>query len=70
MGFYIENKKNFCGVFYDAPLLLKFEIYGEKKTISTLTLNLESIHFFSLDKDEQLVQLTQFIKKCYKGQKV
>lgn len=28
-------------------------------------LNLESCHFFSLDKDEQLEQLTQFIKSTY-----
>ena len=69
MGFYIENKKKFCGIYYDKPLLLKFEVYAEKKTVSTATLNLESIHFFSLDKDEQLNQLTQFIKKCYKEQK-
>lgn len=69
MGFYIESKKKFCGISYDNPLLLKFEVYEEKKTGSSATLNLESVHFFSLDKDEQLNQLTQFIKKCNKEQK-
>lgn len=69
MGFYVENKKEFFGVYYDSPLLLKFEVYDGKKTTSTSILNLEAIHFFSLDKDEQLNQLTQFIKKCNKEQK-
>ncbi|MBU2221245.1 MAG: PD-(D/E)XK nuclease family protein [Candidatus Omnitrophica bacterium] len=65
-GFYIENNRKFCGVYHDNNLLLKFEVYSDRKTLYSSGLNLELIHFFCLSKDEQLNQLTQFIKKCDK----
>jgi hypothetical protein len=69
MGFYIESNKILCYVEYDNPLVLKLDAYGERKAIFTSMLNLESVHFFSLDKDEQLEKIRQFIKEKYKEAK-
>lgn len=80
-GFYIQNKKFWCGIIYDNPLLLVFEIedkkFGKKKVEGTsypfrvrygriqFLLDLESVYFFSLDKDKQFEEITKFIRKSH-----
>lgn len=48
--------------------LLKTPSYPleEDKDAISFSLDLEEIHFFSLTKDEQLDEITKFIKTCYK----
>ncbi len=81
-GFYIQNMEFFCGIYYDEPLFLVFEIEDktlfDKNAVSTpsypvrekdkciqFLLDLEPTHFFSLDKDKQLEEITIFIKKSF-----
>lgn len=79
-GFYIENNKFHCGIDYDEPLKVTFVILEKNLNKGLVTsdyvieedkdgiyfyLDLESIHFFSLSKDEQLEAITTFIEKCY-----
>jgi len=48
--------------------LLKTPSYPleEDKDAISFSLDLGKIHFFSLTKDEQLDEITKFIKTCYK----
>jgi len=81
-GFYLEKARYWCGIYYDDPLVLVFEI-TDKKKFSTkrveapsypikedkdtikFRLPLEDRYFFSLDKDAQLAEITNFIKKAH-----
>ncbi len=81
-GFYINNNKTWCGVNFDDPEIITFEMYDkenynrnaisdciyeikEDKDAIWFRLRLEDLHFFSLDKDRQLEEITNFIKKAY-----
>ena len=81
-GFYLENKEFWCGIPYDNPLELIFELQDkgnfnaklidapsypvkEGKPLIQFVLKLEDIHFFSLDKDNQLEEITKFVRKAY-----
>lgn len=81
-GFYLANGEFWCGIHYNNPLVITFEIIDKKKFNAELLdtptyevregkarmwfhLPLEKIHFFSLDKDEQLEEITKFIKTAY-----
>ena len=81
-GFYVERAQFWCGIYYNEPLVVVFEITDKKKfntkrvaapsypvkedkdTIK-FRLQLEDKYFFSLDKDKQLYEITDFIKKAY-----
>ena len=81
-GFWLENKKYYCGVYYNAPLAVIFKAFNKKdlnvgsvKTPSYpikeafasmwFMLQLEDVHFFALDKDRQLEEITKFISTAY-----
>ena len=81
-GFYVESKEFWCGVYYDNPLVVTFELIDKKNYKKELVdepsyeiregkerlwfrLPLEKIHFFSLTKDEQLEEITKFVKTAY-----
>jgi hypothetical protein len=81
-GFYIESQELWCGIYYDDPLVVVFEITDKKKFNTKLVdtpsypvregkanirfrLQLEDKYFFSLDKDKQLEEITEFVKKAY-----
>lgn len=65
MGFYIQNKEFFCGILYEKHLSLIFQVLEDDRVVFTYSLDLESIHFFSLDKDKQLEEITTFLKRSY-----
>lgn len=65
IGFYIQSKEYFCGIFYENPLKIKFKSYKDDETFTSFSLDLESIHFFSLNKDKQLEEISKFIKQSY-----
>jgi len=81
-GFWLENKKYYCGIYYNAPLTVIFKAFHKtdlnvgnveapsypiKEAFASMwfMLQLEDIHFFALDKDEQLEEITKFIKTAY-----
>lgn len=80
-GYYFDNVEFWCGIAYAEPLFVKFEIeYREKfdtqlvkkpsyplkdKDMLQFLLRLEDIHFFSLDKDKQLEEITRFVKTAH-----
>ena len=81
-GFWLENKKYYCGVYYNAPLTLIFKAFNKKdldvgkvaspsypikEAFSSIwfMLQLEDVHFFSLDKDRQLEDIAKFISTAY-----
>jgi hypothetical protein len=81
-GYYINNNKLWCGVAFDNPEVITFEIYDKEKynrnaikdciykieedrNCIWFIFNLEDVYFFSLDKDRQLQEITNFIKKAY-----
>jgi hypothetical protein len=81
-GFYVESTEFWCGIHYDNPLILSFNMmhktkYNRERLKESryelregryrlwFRLPLEEIHFFSLDKDEQLEKLTKFVKIAY-----
>ncbi len=81
-GFYVESKEFWCGIHYNNPLIITFEMMDKKKfnakpvetpsyTVKEgryrmwFSLQLEDKHFFSLDKDEQLEEITKFVKTAY-----
>lgn len=81
-GFLLENKEFWCGIYYDNPLVLTFELLDKQKFNQNhpgtanyelrkgkerlwFRLPLEDIHFFSLDKDKQLEEITKFVKTAY-----
>ena len=59
--FEIPNKKNFNSRLVDST---SYSVEEDKWSIS-FVLKLDDIHFFSLDKDKQLEEITKFIKKSY-----
>jgi hypothetical protein len=61
LTFIIENKKNFNSKQVEKPT---YPIEEDRNTIK-FKLNLQEKHFFSLNKDEQLEELTRFIKTAY-----
>ena len=61
MVFSIEDKKNFNAKLVETPSYLLRE---DKYSIG-FRLQLEDIRFFSLDKDEQLEEITKFVKTAY-----
>ena len=78
-GFYILDGDHFCGIYYERPLTVVFEIQHKGKYDSEVLaeprypaeetqrailflLDLESTHFFSLNKDEQLELITTFLR--------
>ena len=81
-GFWLEDKEFWCGIHYDNPSVVTFEMLDKKKFNAKLVdtpiyevregkerrwfrLPLEDKHFFSLDKDEQLEEITKFVKTAY-----
>lgn len=81
-GFWLENKKYYCGIYYNAPLTVIFKAFHKtelnannvdipsypiKEAFASIwfQLLLEDTHFFSLDKDKQLEEITSFIKTAY-----
>jgi hypothetical protein len=65
VGLYID-RNFFFGVRYDKPLIVVYENnYGNNPTSKNL-LDLEEKHFFSLNADEQLTVLIQFLKQATK----
>ena len=81
-GFYEEDNKLWCGIHYNNPLVVTFEMTDKKKFDPKLVkessyevkegkyrlyfrLQLDEKHFFSLDKDKQLEEITKFIKTAY-----
>ena len=82
-GFWLENRKYYCGIYYNAPLTVIFKAFNKKdlnidnvkspsypikKAWASMwfMLQLEDTHFFSLDKDRQLEEITKFVKTAYK----
>lgn len=82
-GFWLENRRYYCGIYYNAPLTVIFKSLNKKDLNAGnvkapsypikeawasmwFMLQLESIHFFSLDKDKQLEEITKFISTAYK----
>jgi hypothetical protein len=78
-GFYIMDGDHFCGIYYERPLTVVFEIqhkgrYDLERLVEarypveegqhsiSFLLDLESTHFFSLNKDEQLELITTFLR--------
>ncbi len=59
--FEIENKKKFDSKLVDKP---SYPMAEDRYAIRFL-LQLEEKHFFSLDKDKQLEEITNFVKKAY-----
>jgi hypothetical protein len=81
-GFWLENKKYYCGVYYNAPLTVIFKAFNKrdlnvgsvnppsypiKEAFASMwfMLQLEDVHFFALDKDRQLEEITKFIRTVY-----
>jgi len=78
-GFWLENKDFACLVHTNNPLIITFELMDKNKYDADLidtpvrtgkermwfSLHLEDIHFFSLSKDEQLEEITKFVKTAY-----
>ena len=81
-GFYVEDNRLWCGIHYNNPLVITFEMIGKSRFNAKLVkktsyevregkeriwfrLQLEDKHFFSLDKDKQLEEITNFVKKAY-----
>jgi len=81
-GFYINNNVTWCGVSFDSPQIITFDMYdkenydrnavkdciyeiSEDKYAIWFRFKLEDVYFFSLDKDRQLEEITNFIKKAY-----
>jgi hypothetical protein len=81
-GFYVGNTEFWCGIHYNNPLILTFEIYDKKKFNAKLVetpsyevregrerlwfrLPLQDKHFFSLDKDQQIEEITKFVSTAY-----
>lgn len=81
-AFWLENKKFWCGIYYNNPLVVVFKAFNKKdldvgkvkptsypvkKALKSIwfQLQLEDNHFFSLDKDKQLEELTKFVKTAY-----
>lgn len=81
-GFWLQNRKYYCGVYYNMSLTVIFKAF-HKKNLNTsnvgspsypikeayasiwFMLQLEDVHFFSLDKDKQLEEITKFISTVY-----
>jgi len=87
-GFLLENQEFWCGIVYDEPEVIRFQITDRKGFAAMLEagdeieylvseakdkrsifvdLSLEDIHFFSLDKDKQLEEITRFVKTSFAG---
>jgi hypothetical protein len=81
-GFWMEDKQYWCGVHFNNPTILTFEITDKENFNEALVetneyklmngkerlwfrLPLEDVHFFSLDKDKQLEEITKFVKTSY-----
>lgn len=80
LGFYIENNEMWCGIIYDEALVVVFwldsKTFNSKPASKfdypieeagngiRFCLKLEDKHFFSLDKDSQFEELSNFIKAC------
>jgi hypothetical protein len=79
-GYYLENKDEFCGIYYVEPDSVYTFIYApnlkphdknfpyayyEEDNGVYFELSLEDTHFFALQKDEQLDILKQFISTCH-----
>lgn len=80
-GFFVEYNKLWCGIHYNNPLVMTFEMRGKgfdselvkkpsyevwgKKGFIQFMLRLEGIHFFALDKDKQVEEVTKFVKTSY-----
>lgn len=81
-AFWLEDKKFWCGIYYNAPLVVVFKAFNKKdldidkvgtpsypvkKALQSIwfQLPLEGIHFFALDKDKQLEEITKFVKTAY-----
>ena len=71
-GIYFNNPAVLClqmrkRAKFDLKLLDKptYEVRGDKRH-NWFRLPLEDIHFFSLDKDKQLEEITKFVKGAYK----
>ena len=69
MGYYINGGNFFCGIYYEDPLVLKFDVYKENKTIKAYELRFEDIYFFSLNEDKQLAEIIKFLTSCNKEAK-
>jgi hypothetical protein len=63
VGIYI-NKNFFFGVRYDKPLNIVYENNFGNDPTSKTSINLEEKHFFSLNADEQLTVLIEFLKQA------
>ena len=82
-GFWLEDKKYWCGIYYHSPQTVVFKAFHKKnlkvgrvpnssfpvkEAFASIwfQLDLEGIHFFSLDKDAQMVKVAEFIKVAYR----
>jgi hypothetical protein len=65
VGLYID-KNFFFGLRYDKPLMIVYENNFGKYPTSKTSLDLEEKHFFSLNADEQLTVLMEFLKQASK----
>jgi len=80
-GFNLENRDFWCGIYFNNPLVLTFELLDKSKFDKNklsepvyllqegkerlwFRLPLEETLFFSLTRDQQLDQITNFIKSC------
>jgi len=61
LAFEIQNKKGFNAKLVETP---SYPLREDNKSI-WFRLQLEGVHFFSLDKDEQLEEITKFVKTAY-----
>ena len=61
MVFRIEDKKHFNSKLVDKP---NYPMTEDRYAVRFL-LQFEDKHFFSLDKNEQLEEITKFVKECY-----
>jgi hypothetical protein len=79
-GYYLEDKDEFCGIYYDEPDSVYIFLYAstlkpndknfpytyyEQDKGVYFELSLEDTHFFALQKDEQFNKLKEFISTCH-----
>ncbi|HEY90975.1 MAG TPA: PD-(D/E)XK nuclease family protein [Dehalococcoidia bacterium] len=82
-GFWLEDKKYWCGIYYNSPQTVVFKVFHKKglkvgrvpnpsfpvkESFASIwfQLDLEGIHFFSLDKDAQMSKLAEFVKVAHR----
>lgn len=81
-GFNLQNQDYWCGIYFNNPLVVTFEIMDKAKYDKNklpkpkyvlqegkkrlwFRLPLEEIHFFALDRDQQLDEIAKFMKTSH-----